>query len=320
MSQPSHPPTGPRATIPAYGAVDLGAVAAQAQARAEAASRPASAQGAGGVVRDVTEATFQADVIDQSATVPVVIDFWATWCGPCRTLGPILERLADEYAGRFVLAKIDCDAEQRLAAAFQVQSIPSVFAVLKGQPLQMFQGALPEPQVRQVLDEVLRVAESNGVTGRVDAGPPSPEEDEAAEPPLPPLHAEALAALDKGDLDAAADAFRRALAESPADAEAAAGLAQVELLQRVRGVDAASVRQAAATRPDDVAAQTAAADLDLAGGHVEDAFARLVDLVRRTGGEDREAARLHLVELFGVVGNADPRVAAARRDLASALF
>lgn len=320
MSQPSQPPSGPRATVPTYGAIDLGALAAQAQARADAAARPPSAQGTGGVVRDVTEATFQADVIDQSVTVPVVIDFWATWCGPCRTLGPILEKLADEYAGRFVLAKIDCDAEQRLAAAFQVQSIPSVFAVIKGQPLQMFQGALPEAQVRQVLDEVLRVAESNGVTGRAGAAEPAVEADEEAAPALPPLHAEAMAALDKGDVDAAADAFRRALAESPADAEAASGLAQVELLQRVRGVDAAAVRRAAATRPDDVAAQTVAADLDLAGGHVEDAFARLVDLVRRTAGDDREAARLHLVTLFGVVGNADPRVAAARRDLASALF
>ncbi len=297
------------------GAVDLAAVAATAKAREKAASRPSSAAA---FVIDVAEADFQSLVVEQSLTVPVVLDLWADWCAPCKQLGPILEQLAQEYAGRFLLAKVDVEANPRLGQIFQAQSIPLVVAVVKGQPVPLFQGALPEPQVRAYLEELLRVAAENGVTGTLAEAPVAEAEPQL--PPEPPLHALARAQIDAGDFSGAAESYRQALLQAPGDEQAKLGLAQVALLHRTAGADLASARAAAAAAPTDLGAQILVADLEVLGGQFEEAFARLIAAIREAQGEDRQRLREHLVELFGVVGSDDPRVSSARRALTTALF
>ncbi len=301
------------ATFSRPGAVDLTGTAG-------APAPPGAATGS--YVIDVTEATFQTEVINRSARVPVLIDFWADWCGPCKQLSPILERLANSSGGRWVLAKIDADANQQLTGAFGVQGIPAVFAVVKGQPLPLFQGALPEAQVKQYVDEVLRVATANGVSGTVEPVGPAVDDQPGPVPGprVDPALAAAQSALDAGDLGGAQRAYENILSDRPGDAAASAGLARVKLLSRVRDLDAGTVRKKAADDPTNVAAQCDAADLDVAGGQVADAFARLIDTVRRTSGDERDLGRKHLLELFDAVGVSDPRVTKARSALASALF
>ncbi len=307
------------------GAVDLSGMAAQSPAgNGPAAAQPgsgATSTSAGPYVLDVTDESFQQDVIQRSLTVPVVIDLWADWCQPCKVLSPILERLSTEYEGRFLLAKVDVDANPQVSAAFQVQSIPAVFAVLRGQPVPLFQGALPEPQVREVIDQLLQVAVTNGVAGRAEpVGPAAAAAEEMPEPAHDPRFDEAYDAIERGDFDAAAAAYRSVLNDAPADPDAKAGLAQVELLSRTHDLDAEKVRATAAERADDVDAQIAAADLDIVDGRVDDAFGRLVAAVGRTSGDERDRARTHLLELFEVVGAQDPRVTKARAALARVLF
>lgn len=316
------------------GAVDLAAVKAAGeaaqkaeQARAERARQAAAAEAAGvaapGVgyqlVLDVSEATFEEEVVQRSTEVPVVVDFWAEWCGPCKQLSPILERLAEEYAGRIVLAKIDVDQNQLIAQQFGIQSIPAVMAVVAGQLVPLFQGAENEANVRKVLDQLIAVAEQKfGIVG--GAGLPAGEDGALPGLPEDPALAAAHEALDRGDLGGAVQAYQNVLSGQPGNQEAQLGLAQAQLLLRVQGMDPQAVRGAAAGDPKDVQAQLDAADLDLVGGHVEDAFGRLVDTVGRTAGADRDAARVRLLELFEVIGADDPRVTAARSALARVLF
>jgi putative thioredoxin len=317
------------------GVVDLAAVKAaqEAKAKAEQARAEAVRQGGGpgavspaDLVIDVDEAGFEREVLQRSAEVPVVIDFWAEWCEPCKQLSPVLERLAVEYNGRFLLARIDVDANQMLMQQFGVQGIPAVFAVVAGQALPLFQGAAGEVQIRQTLDQLVQVAEQRfGLTGLTvdpDAEPGGGQAAAEAVPagPYDALLEAAVRALDSGDFGGAVQAYKNVLSDDPGNPEAKLGLAQAELLERVQGLDPQQVRGDAAAKPGDARAQIAAADLDLVGGHVEDAFGRLIETVRRTAGDDRDTVRLRLLELFEVVGADDPRVAAARRALARALF
>ncbi len=295
----------------ARGAVDLGALATARQNQAKAAEAMASAPA--GVVIDATVENFQSEVIDRSTTVPVVLDMQAQWAEPSQQLSPILERLAAGYGGQFILARVDVDAQQQIAAAFQVQSIPSVFAVIKGQPVPLFQGLYPEPEIRQILDELLRVAAEQGVTGTV--GPESgsaAEEPEEVEVPLDPRFAAAYEAIESGDWTAAEAAYRTVLTASPADTDATAGLALVGLYRRTDGLEAP-------TSTDDDASTLLAADFAALGNDWTTAFRLATDVVRRTAGDERDAARARVLDYFIMAGD-DAAVIPARAALASALY
>lgn len=284
------------------GAVDLSALAASPAA---GASTTTSA------VLDVTEATFQAEVLDRSQQLPVVIDLWATWCGPCKTLSPILERLAQEYAGRLQLVKVDVDANPRLAQAFQVQSIPTVIAVVKGQLVELFMGAQPEPQIRAVFEELLKVAAQQGLP----AAPAEHTDEIAADPRFDA----AVDAIEQGDWDAAEKAYRDILSTTPHDEEAKAGLAQVLLLRRTDGVDPDQALAQAASSPTNIELALKAADALVLNGRTTEAFSMLIALVASLAGSDKDTVRKHVIELFDLVGD-DPAVPAARVALANALF
>ena len=296
------------------GAVDLAAVKARSEAAARAADNATPAPG--GSVVEVTEATFQAEVIDRSFQVPVLIDLWADWCQPCKQLSPILERLAAEAGGTWILAKIDVDANPRISQALQVQSIPTVFAAIGGQLVPGFQGALPEPQVREFVGALVKAASQAGLSGAVaDAT----DEATAAEVPVDPRFGEAEAALEAGQFDLAAKRYQAILDAEPANTEAALALRQVRLLERLQDIDPKLVARAEAA-PDDVPAQLAAADYALSRSDVDGALGRLLGLVRRVSRDDRDAVRERLIEYFDLLGPDDPRVAPARRALANALF
>ena len=306
------------------GAIDLGAVAAarEAQAKvAQAAAQRAADPVASNLIIDVTTTSFEADVIARSMTVPVVVDLWATWCEPCKQLSPILEKLALEYDGRWILAKVDVDAEQQIAAAFQVQSIPAVFVVIGGQVAPMFQGAMPESQVRQVLDALLLEAEKAGITGRAGIDPDTTKDSSDAhqekQPPSDPRFDAAEAALESGDWDMAAAAYKEILAVSPGDAIAKIGLLNVNLLQRTDGRDLTADIDNLTLETESV---LRAGDSTFLMGEFSDAFALLIEHLRNVSGAERDQTRERVLELFEIAGPSDPAVVKARIALTNALF
>jgi putative thioredoxin len=326
MSSPASRPVPPAAAsqLNLHGAVDLSSLKqrpAAPPAGPSPAAPGAAPDAAGQPLRvEVTEANFQ-QLVELSAQVPVVFGLWASYSPASEELLNVLEDIINSYGGRLVLGAADIDAFPQLAQAFQVQAVPTAVAVVKGQPVPLFQGGADEQQVRSLLDELLKVAAANGVTGSLGGVGAAAAEAEPA--PLPPLHQAAFDAIEAGDYAAAAASYRQALLEMPADAEAKAGLAQVELMERLQsltGPDGDALRQLAADEPDNLDAQLGVADLDIAGGHIEDALGRIVSFIGRNFGPERETARVRLLELFEVVGPSDERVAKARQGLARVLF
>ena len=309
------------------GAIDLSALRPPAGG-GPAGQAGAAATGGGGpgvYSFDTTEQGFQPDVVEPSMAYPVVLALWSTRAPASREAVDALSRIADSYEGRVSLARLDIDSSPQLAQALQVRAVPYVLAVLRGQPVPLFEGSVDEEQARQAFDQVIQAAVSNGVTGQAPPRGAAPAaaadvEGEEAEPADDPRFADGDTALEAGDYATAVAAYRKVLEAAPGDADAAARLAQAGLLQRTEGVDLTAARTAAAERPDDIDAQLLAADVDVLGGHVGDAFDRVIALVPRVFGDERERARQHLLDLFDAVGPDDARVNDARRRLASALF
>jgi len=302
-----------------HGAVDLSGLARPAQSGGSAGGTGGASGGGGDqLVRQVDDVSF-GEAVQQSTQVPVLFAVWSGSRPQSKEHVDTLAKVVRTYGGRIVLTTADIDQAMQIRQALQVQQVPMVLALLQGQPLPLYTGDQPEEAIRQVIDKVLEAAAANGVTGTVDAGDQT-QDDEPEQEPENPLHQQAYDAIEAGDYAAAVTAYEQALKENPADEEARLGLGQVQLLERTEGVDLAQARDAAAAAPTDVAKQAVVADLDVLGGHVEDAFQRLIDLVKATSGDERNAAREHLVGLFDVVGASDPRVKKARMALMSALY
>ncbi|KQR52797.1 thioredoxin [Leifsonia sp. Leaf336] len=325
MSQIPPTPTNLR------GAVDLSGLVNRPQGAAGGAAAGGAGDAGAGEPIELPSLFFQGtdanfnDFIDLSMRVPVIVALSASWADPDRRLATVLDKVTSDLAGRIVLVQVDVDANPQLVQAFQAQSVPTVAGIVAGRPVQLFAGALPEDQVKDVVAQLLELAVQNGVTGtaKVDAAEGETPEGGAVEPepePLPPLHAEAYEAIDRGDYPAAIAAYKTAIAQDPRDTMAIAGLAQVSLLDRLAGRTLDEIRSAAAADPSDREAQLAVADLDLSGGHVEDAFDRLLTLFPSLDAVGKETVRARILEYFEIVGVDDPRVAKARARLASLLY
>ncbi|MCK5891077.1 MAG: tetratricopeptide repeat protein [Aeromicrobium sp.] len=294
------------------GALDLSALARPAGGAAPGASST------GGWVVDATEADFQQVALEASLQHLVVLSLWSPRARESADFNARLGAAANAYDGQLLLVQVDVDANPGIAQALGAQAVPLVVGLVKGQPVPLFQSAVPDDQIRGYFDELIRLGAEHGVTGRAPApgdAAPAPEE-----PEDDPRFAPADAAFNAGDLDGAIAAYEKLAAQSPGDAEVAERLAGVRLMARTQGVDLQQARAAAADAPADVEAQLLVADLDVSGGHVDDAFDRLIQLVARTAESDRDRVRERLLELFTVVGGDDPRVATARRRLATALY
>ncbi|HXD60535.1 MAG TPA: tetratricopeptide repeat protein [Lacisediminihabitans sp.] len=302
------------------GAVDLSSLVRPAAPAGAAGASGGTPPGAAAevnvpsLVLDGTDTNFTG-ILELSSSVPVVVEFYMG--EPSATLS----RVVRQQGGSFVLATVDVQANPQLQQAFKVAAVPTVAAVIGGRPIALYEGDVAESEVLAVLQQLSALATQNGVTGRAKAPDAAAEaEAEPVEEPLPPHHQEAYDAMARGDFDAAITEYKTAIAQDPRDQLAVAGLAQVSLLARLRDVTATDVRAAAAAAPSDVQAQLAVADLDVSGGHLEDAFDRLLELFPSLDQAGKDAVRTRLLDYFEITGTEDPRVVAARRRLTGLLY
>ncbi|WP_066373336.1 tetratricopeptide repeat protein [Herbidospora mongoliensis] len=301
-----------------YGAIDLGArkQALDAQARRETAAQNPAPPGSAPEIIEANAATFTAEVVERSMGVPIVVEATVPRAAQVQDFSRALEKLAGEAKGVWLLARVDVEANPDLAQALRMRAIPTVYLAFQGQLMPLFEGPLAEPQLRQAIAQVF---EQLGVA----LPPPGDDDDAETTPQEPAVDPDLLAAdmaIEDGDLDAAAQAFQRLLTRQPGNEDAKIGLAGVGLLSRTLELDPSDVLTRAAAAPVDVPLQLQAADVELLGGQVDEAFDRLIALIRKTAGDDRDKARVHLLSLFETLPSDDPSVAKARRGLASALF
>lgn len=301
-----------------YGAVDLGArkQALEAQARRESV-----AQETGGIpapVIDVDDANFATEVVERSMNSLVLLELTVTRAEQAKEYSLLLEKLAAENVGRWVLARVDVEVNQQIAQALRVQNVPALYAIFQGQPVAVVPGIATEPQLREWLVQLMEALAQYLPPG--EEAPESPDEEgQPQEPPVDPDVLAAEQAIDAGDLEGAVAAYERLLARSPNNEDAKLGLAGLGLIRRTQDVDPTDLERRL-NDPADVEAHLLAADFEMLSGEVDRAFDRLVDVVRRTSGSERDRARMHLLALFDTLPADDPSIARARRNLASALF
>lgn len=282
-----------------------------------------------GSVIDVSDATFQQEVIEHSFAVPVVVDFWAPWCAPCRMLSPTLERLAQEGNGAFVLAKINVDDNQQSATQYGVQGIPAVKAFRDGRVVSEFVGAQPEPTVRQFLKEIVP-SETDGwvaeAAGLVAAGRAEDAENLYRKAlVVEPAHTQALLGLGglllaQGEVDQAIQTLKKVPYGGPERKEAERLLAQARLRQGATDGNEAAYRQRIADNGNDLEARMALISIFASREAYPDALEELLEVVRRDRKEMREEARQRMLDIFNVLGNDNPLAREYRNKLASALF
>lgn len=309
------------------GAIDLSQLAQRAKqpvpSSAAGSSASAGSRTGASYVVQVTEQTFEAETIRKSVKHPVVVELYSPRVASGQQLSDALIEIANSSDGKFLLARLNIDAAPGIVQALSLQAVPTVIALIGGQLAPLFQGVLPKEQVRAAIDQLLQAAVANGIVGRaqpVNGGAaPIDDADLDAEPDADPRFAAADEALERGDFEAARLEFDKLLAANPNDAEAAAGKAQAGLFARAAGLQPQAVLARAAA-VGDLQSELDAADVEMVGGQIEAAFARLIGAVKRFAGDDRNAARVRLLELFATLGNSDPRVLQGRRDLMTALF
>ena len=300
---------------------------------------PAAAPAAAGLIKDGTTDSFMVDVIDASAQVPVIVDFWATWCGPCKQLGPALEKAVKDARGAIRLVKIDVDKNQELAAQMRIQSIPAVYAFYQGRPVDGFVGAVPESQIKSFVQRLVQMAgaavgpspveqaleQADAALAAGDAGTASAIYGQVLA--HEPGNAASIAGLarcliDAGDFAKAREVLDKAPAEAAKDQAVAAARSALELAEQSAGAAAGlpQFRARLATDPNDHEARFELANALYAAGEKDAAVDELLDIVRRNRGWNEEAARKQLVKLFEAMGPTDPLTLSARRRLSSLLF